>query len=514
MAVLPDPARSRCLLVGVSRHASDDLADLPAVENNLEALRAALTDPEVWGLAAEHCVVLRPAVAGEVIDRIHSLTQEAEDTFVLYFAGHGLVDSAGDDGLQLAMPQSTRHRSHWSLLYKAVVKALKDNESRAERNIVILDCCYSGTATSEPMGVRRPRPEEPPVDGIFLLTATKRHERATSPAGQLLTDFTDELLSVLSEGLPEGPPLLDLDTLHRELYGRMARRNGTHPDLAATRSSAARLALARNRAYREPPDGPATGRTRPRPRRRVAALAVAAVVAVSAVTVALLDPFGGGGSSASPPSVGGLLRGTGSAFTGNVELSSEGRTDWVQWGYLSQDEDATGEFAGGREAKAECAHLNVYCVTRKADAFVIGDFTALGTEEPTRLYAGRQPVTFSWTGGTSPHQAARNVRSVVYQGGPGAGFRILVPSKSTTRVFRLYVGYRQGAVRFTAALGKDARPAYRDHADTASGPQNKNYYRVYEITFRTPEPALLDVNITLDRNHGGGNVTLLAATLA
>ncbi|MFJ6939818.1 caspase family protein [Streptomyces sp. NPDC101132] len=514
MAVLPDPARSRCLLVGVSRLAANDLADLPAVDNNLEALRAVLTDPEVWGLAAEDCVVMRPRFAEEVIDRIHSLTQEAEDTFVLYFAGHGLVDPAGDEGLRLAMPRSTRRWSHWSLLYASVVKALKHNESRAERNIVILDCCYSGTAASEPMGARRPTREEPPVDGIFLLTATKRHEQAISPAGQPLTDFTDELVSVLSEGLPEGPRLLDLDTLYRELYGRMVRRNGTHPDLAATRSSAARLALARNRAYREPQDGRETGRSRPRRGRLIAALAVAAVVAFAALAVVLLDPFGGAGGSASPPAVGGLLRGSGSALTGNVDLSSEGRTDWVQWGYLPEDEDATTEFAGGGPAASECAHLNVYCVTRKADAFVIGDFTALGTEEPTRLYASGQPVTFSWTGGASPHQAARNVRSVVYQGGPGAGFRILVPSKSTTRVFRLYVGYRQGAMRFTAALGKDARPAYRDHADTASGPLNKDYFRVYEITFRTPEPSLLDVNITLERNHGGGNVTLLAATLA
>ncbi|PKV82925.1 hypothetical protein BX283_0397 [Streptomyces sp. TLI_146] len=33
------------------------------------------------------------------------------------------------------------------------------------------------------------------------------------------------------------------------------------------------------------------------------------------------------------------------------------------------------------------------------------------------------------------------------------------------------------------------------------------------MVFRTPEPSLLEVNITLERQYGGGNVTLMAATL-
>jgi hypothetical protein len=198
--------------------------------------------------------------------------------------------------------------------------------------------------------------------------------------------------------------------------------------------------------------------------------------------------------------------------TGNVDLSEEGEIDWVQWGYLPKDRDVTTEFSGGR-AETECRGLNVYCVTRKADAFVIGDFTALGTEPPYRLYAGGAPVSFSWTGGAAPHQSASGVRAVVYQGGPGAGFRILVPTRSTTRTFRLYVAYRQGAMRFSASLGKDGPPSYSDFADTASGQLNATYFRVYEMAFRTPEPSLLEVDVTLERNHGGGNVTLMAATL-
>ncbi|WP_053692928.1 caspase family protein [Streptomyces sp. WM6372] len=519
MVVLPDPASSRCLLVGVSAYNKDGMDDLAAVANNLEQLRAVLMDPEVWGLPEEHCVILRPLVGQEVLDRIRSLTEETEDTFVLYYAGHGLIDPEHIDHLYLAMPDSSMDKLYWSLFYGDVVKALKNSRSGAQRNIVILDCCYSGAASNGGMGGKRP-PEEPPVEGIFLLTATARNERARAPEGQPLTDFTAELLSVLSEGVAEGPRFLDLDTLHRQLHRRMHRRNRTHPQLRSW-GSPAQLALAHNRQYREPPPGSTAPErtavpTGSRARKLIGALA-AAVTVFAAVTVLVLDPFTGegskdGGHSASPPAVESLLRAAGNSFTGDVDLSEEGRIDWVQWGYLPKDRGATAEYTGG-PAESECRPLNVYCVTRRADAFVIGDFTALGTEPPVRLHASRQPVSFSWTGGAAPHESASGVRSVVYQGGPGAGFRILVPTKSTTRVFRLYVSYRQGAIRFSASLRNGGPPAYSDTADTASGPLNENYFRVYEMTFRTPEPSLLDVEITLESNHGGGNVTLMAATL-
>lgn len=494
--------------------------DLPAVANNLEELRAVLMDPEVWGLPEQHCVILRPAGAEDVLDAVHSLTKRAEDTFVLYYAGHGLLDLEHGKGLHLAMPRSSLDHLHRALPYGSVVDALQDPRSRARRNIVILDCCYSGAASGGRMGRKRLPPEEPPVEGVFLLTATKRNEQAKAPQGQPMTDFTAELVSVLSEGIANDRRFLDLDTLYRELYGRMRRRNGTSPQLGSS-SPPAELALAHNRQYREPPPGSTAPErtavpTGSRARKLIGALA-AAVTVFAAVTVLVLDPFTGegskdGGRSASPPAVESLLRAAGSSFTGDVDLSEEGRIDWVQWGYLPKDRGATAEYTGG-PAESECRPLNVYCATRRADAFVIGDFTALGTEPPVRLHASRQPVSFSWTGGAAPHESASGVRSVVYQGGPGAGFRILVPTKSTTRVFRLYVSYRQGAIRFSASLRNGGPPAYSDTADTASGPLNENYFRVYEMTFRTPEPSLLDVEITLESNHGGGNVTLMAATL-
>jgi hypothetical protein len=40
--VLPDPERSRVVLIGVSRFTDPELPDLPAVRNNLDGLAACL----------------------------------------------------------------------------------------------------------------------------------------------------------------------------------------------------------------------------------------------------------------------------------------------------------------------------------------------------------------------------------------------------------------------------------------------------------------------------------------
>ena len=55
---LPDPERSRVVLIGTSIYEDEKLPDLPAVARGIEDLKAALTDP-VDGLVPEnHCDVL------------------------------------------------------------------------------------------------------------------------------------------------------------------------------------------------------------------------------------------------------------------------------------------------------------------------------------------------------------------------------------------------------------------------------------------------------------------------
>lgn len=187
MAVLPDPAASRCLLVGVHTYSSPELDALPAVENNLARLREAFTDPGLWGLPPDHCTVLsQPQTAESALDTIHALAEQTEDTLLVYFAGHGMTHP-GTRELYLALPHSVPGRLYTALRYEDMRQVILHGRSGALRTIVILDCCYSGRALIGGMSARSQVAEELSIEGTYLLTATAENREALSPPGEPLT---------------------------------------------------------------------------------------------------------------------------------------------------------------------------------------------------------------------------------------------------------------------------------------------------------------------------------------
>lgn len=169
-AVLSDPTRSQAVLVGV--HSYTGLEDLPAVAANLEGLRAALTDPTVWGLPEDSCTVIaQPATAGQVLDTVRENARLAEDTLVVYYAGHGLTDPHTDE-LYLALPDSDPEREYTSLRYEYLRRTLVDPAVPAQRTVLILDCCYSGRALIGQMSASTLVADQAVVDGTCVITAS------------------------------------------------------------------------------------------------------------------------------------------------------------------------------------------------------------------------------------------------------------------------------------------------------------------------------------------------------
>src|SRR5688500_2065439 len=109
---LPDPAGSRAVLIGADRYTDPAMEDLPAVTNNLRRLAALFTDPHLWGLPEDNCsVVANPQARDEALDAVYRAAEQATDTLVLYFAGHGLLDERNSE-LFLALPDATADRLH------------------------------------------------------------------------------------------------------------------------------------------------------------------------------------------------------------------------------------------------------------------------------------------------------------------------------------------------------------------------------------------------------------------
>ncbi|GAA1172900.1 putative caspase-like protein [Kitasatospora gansuensis] len=245
MTELSDPARSQAVLVGV--HGYRNLENLPAVAYNLAGLKGVLTDPAVWGLPGEACTVIsQPTSAGQVLDTVRERAREARDTLLIYYAGHGLTDPHTDE-LYLALPDSDREREYTSLRYEYLRRAVLDPQARAQRTVVILDCCYSGRALVGKMGAGAQIADRAVVEGTCLLTASAETRPALSPPDEQYTAFTGELITTLAEGVPGGPDLLDMGFLYRHLHSVLAAKSRPLPQ-QRNRNAGGLIVIARNRA--------------------------------------------------------------------------------------------------------------------------------------------------------------------------------------------------------------------------------------------------------------------------
>ncbi|MFF2864714.1 caspase domain-containing protein [Streptomyces rubiginosohelvolus] len=241
MSVLPDPGASRAVLIGTSRY--DHLEQLPAVGNNLTALASLLSGPHSLHLPARHITVVEnPPDPSALMNPLRQAAAEATDTLLVYYAGHGLIDP--HDALTLAMPHTEPSQVETSLNYDWLRRTLL--ESRAQRHVVLLDCCYSGLALGR-MSAPRGLADHAAVEGTFLLAASAETRTALAPVGDTHTAFTGALLETLRHGIPGGPPLLDLETIYLHLRRTLEARAHPVPQ-ARNRNSGARLALGCNRA--------------------------------------------------------------------------------------------------------------------------------------------------------------------------------------------------------------------------------------------------------------------------
>ncbi|WP_327419622.1 caspase family protein [Streptomyces sp. NBC_01233] len=239
---LPDPARSRAVLIGCDRYRH--LADLPAVGNNVRELATLLMEPGLWGLDPERCVVLNnPSSVDAVLNAVHDAAAQASDCLVVYFAGHGLLSPDAD--LLLALPESDNERLYRSIPYSLLRHELVDTCTAPSR-VVILDCCYSGMALQGHMATSAEVADRAGAEGTYVMTASSETKLAWSPEGEEFTAFSGELLRALAEGVPDAPDPLEMGALFQHVRRELVAKGRPVPQQRA-RNSGHNIALTRNR---------------------------------------------------------------------------------------------------------------------------------------------------------------------------------------------------------------------------------------------------------------------------
>jgi formylglycine-generating enzyme required for sulfatase activity/uncharacterized caspase-like protein len=208
--------RKLALLIGVSEYESG-LEPLPAAVRDVVAVQRVLADPDRGGFAASDITVLQNPDRQTMEDAIYHLfaDRQKDDLVLLYFSGHGVKDDQSK--LYFVTPR-TRKTERGDLIKPTAVSAstIHDymNSSRAKRQVVVLDCCYSG-AFAMNMVAKAAQTEDISADIRAQLGSEGRIVLTSSTATQYSLGLPNEELSVytryLVEGLTTGAADLDSD---------------------------------------------------------------------------------------------------------------------------------------------------------------------------------------------------------------------------------------------------------------------------------------------------------------
>ena len=297
---LPDPRRSYAVLIGSSRYGSAGLSDLPAVAGNLAGLAEVLTDPALGGFPPDRCIVVTdPASAGAARRTLCEYAALAEDTLLVYWAGHG-GPGPGDE-FHLSVTGAADGPPAGALAVGRVREAML--RSPAAHRILILDCCFSGRVVPV-TGVTWALLGQAAAEGADVLVSAPPSPVYFSRPRETYTAFTGALITTMRNGIPGGPEFLTLGTICGQLQYALASRGLPHPQHSGT-GTEGRLALARNPAYhRQQQDArPDAGHQPPqaaRGRRRLTALAAAAVLGTSMLLAAVTQRQAGQAQQADP----------------------------------------------------------------------------------------------------------------------------------------------------------------------------------------------------------------------
>ncbi len=191
------------LLIGVSEY-QPGLNPLPGSVLDVDALREVLVHPEMGGFAETDVITLKNPQRQEMEDAIYQLfaNRSRDDLLLFYFSGHGVRDERG----QLYLANCNTRKDNGQLVDSTAVAATylqnKINSSKSQRQVIILDCCFSG-AIAQGMTIK----DDSVVDVNAYLGGKGRAILTSSTATEYSfgSDSSEEIgLSVYTRYLIEG----------------------------------------------------------------------------------------------------------------------------------------------------------------------------------------------------------------------------------------------------------------------------------------------------------------------
>lgn len=208
------------LLIGVSEYAPG-LNPLPAAVKDVEAMRRVLVNPERGGFAETDVTVLKNPQRQEMEEAIYRLfaNRQKEDLLLFYFSGHGVKDESGRLYFSTVATCKENGRLVKPSALAASVLHEYMNESKSQREVIVLDCCFSG-AIAQGLTVKDDGSvnlqEELGGKGRAILTSSSSTQYSFEQEGSELSIYTRYLVEGIENGAADkdGDGKISADELH------------------------------------------------------------------------------------------------------------------------------------------------------------------------------------------------------------------------------------------------------------------------------------------------------------
>lgn len=208
------------LLIGVSEY-EPDLNPLPGSVKDVDAMQRVLVNPEMGGFAETYITVLKNPQRQEMENAIYRLyaDRQRDDLVLFYFSGHGIKDERGN----LYLSTRITRKENGKLVKPSAVAAsfLHEciNDCRSQRQVIILDCCFSG-AIAQGMSVRDGGivnvQEQLGGKGRAILTSSTSTQYSFAEEGAELSIYTHYLVEGIETGAADhdADGWISVDGLH------------------------------------------------------------------------------------------------------------------------------------------------------------------------------------------------------------------------------------------------------------------------------------------------------------
>ncbi|TRU60105.1 MAG: caspase [Microcystis aeruginosa Ma_QC_C_20070823_S13] len=207
------------LLIGVSEY-SEGLRPISSAILDVEAMRRVLEHPDMGAFDQHQVTVLPNPDKGSMEKAVEDLfaNRQQDDLVLLYFSGHGLKDQ---DAKFFLSTRDTGCYQNGNFFRATALPASELQEyiknSRSKRQIIILDCCFSGALVQGmPIKGEFNIQEELGGKGRAILTSSSPIEYSFESDNNDLSIYTKYLVEGIETGAADkdGDQLISVNELH------------------------------------------------------------------------------------------------------------------------------------------------------------------------------------------------------------------------------------------------------------------------------------------------------------